>query len=490
MSLLSQSTQIHQQQRQVQRQQLSQQTVQQLQLLQLPLAALTTELRQRAEQNPFITYEPPLIASPMSDLLTPEENPQESEDYFCNRFEGYGENRDPKASDRHEQFLLSLSAPETLYQHLERQVLENYAPGPQRDLLLFLCDAVDTDGYLRHTPHALLQDWWEAHQGRPALSEEHDIVEAIRELQTLDPAGVGARSLAECLELQVRADPTPSTERLTRIKLCHRLTLLDAPNEAPERTFARLAKLLHCTPEEVAQALAYLRTLNPYPGRAFASEPPPEPPEVRAIRSATGHWIAQCNDESLPIFKLNEVALDDAKSAVVAKDDLAWVNEYEAQARLWTEAYAARNETLRKVAQVIFTHQRDFLDAQGDPATLKPLLQKEVAETLGFDESTVSRAVKEKMVRVIPSGKLLSLKTFFTRALPTAKEGSGELLSEQQAKQALKALIDGEDAANPLSDQTLTEALTQQGFSLKRRTVAKYRESLGIPSTRERRRKL
>ena len=95
MSLLSQSTQIRQQQRQVQRQQLSQQTVQQLQLLQLPLAALTTELRQRAEQNPFITYEPPLIASPMSDLLTPLENQQETDDYFCNRFEGYGENRDP-----------------------------------------------------------------------------------------------------------------------------------------------------------------------------------------------------------------------------------------------------------------------------------------------------------------------------------------------------------------------------------------------------------
>ena len=490
MSLLSQSTQFQQQQRQVQRQQLSLQAVQQLQLLQLPLAALTTELRQRAEQNPFITYEPPLVATAMSDLFTPEENPQESEDYFCNRFEGFGENGDPEASERHEQFLLSRSAPETLYQHLERQVLENYAPGPQRDLLLFLCDAVDADGYLRHTPHALLQDWWEAHQGQPPLSEEHHIVEAIRELQTLDPAGVGARSLAECLELQVRADPTPSTERLVRIKLCHRLNLLDAPNEAPARTFARLGKLLHCSPDEVAQALAYLRTLNPFPGRAFAAEPPPEPPEVRAIRTPDGHWIAQCNDDILPVFKINEAALYDAKQAVVAKADLAWVNEYEAQARLWTEAYVARNETLRKVAQAIFNHQPAFLDSNGDPAALKPLLQKDIAEELGFDESTVSRAVKEKMVRVLPSGKGLSLKAFFTRALPAATGGADEQRSEQQAKQALKALIDAEDTANPLSDQALTEVLTQQGFSLKRRTVAKYRESLGIPSTRERRCKL
>ena len=93
-------------------------------------------------------------------------------------------------------------------------------------------------------------------------------------------------------------------------------------------------------------------------------------------------------------------------------------------------------------------------------------------------------------MRVLPSGKGLSLKAFFTRALPAATGGTDEQRSEQQAKQALKALIDAEDTANPLSDQALTEALTQQGFSLKRRTVAKYRESLGIPSTRERRCKL
>ena len=137
------------------------------------------------------------------------------------------------------------------------------------------------------------------------------------------------------------------------------------------------------------------------------------------------------------------------------------------------------------MAQTAFDRQTAFLDSGGDPATLRPLLQKEVAEAIGYDKSIVSRVVRDKAVRVATSRKLLPLAAFFTHAV--ASEGE-EAISDQQAKGALKALVAAEDPAHPLSDQALAEALAKQGIPMARRTVAKYREQLGIASTRERRR--
>jgi RNA polymerase sigma-54 factor len=489
---LQQSNGLQQQQRQTQELQLSLRAQQRLELLGLQVGKLATELRQRAEQNPFIEFEPPLhevSIGNFSEAAVADMNQDGNQDYFLSGYEGYGDQRDPMAqaerTARHDYVIASYATPETLYQHLETQILRQYAPGALREQLLLICDTLDANGYLKRSPHELLADWWELHHGHPPeRAEERDIIHAITEVQKLDPPGVGARSLAECLELQVRADPTYSVERTLRLKLCQRLTALvsDGPTQ--------LAKVLNCTPAQLANALAYIRTLNPFPGRAFANEPPPEPPEIVAIRNNNGTWRARCNEEDLPLFRMDEAAVDTAKTHAVTKDERAAIAEYEAQARLWTEAYQERNETLRRVAQLVFDRQTAFLESGGDAATLKPLLQRDIAEAIGYDESTISRAVKEKIVRIAGTQKLLPLKAFFTHALPSSANTTAEAVSEQQAKSALKALIDAEDRAHPLSDQTLMEALAQQNIPLARRTVAKYREQLGIPSTRERRCKL
>ncbi len=489
---LQQSSGLQQQQRQSQELQLSLRAQQRLELLGMQVERLSTALRQRAEQNPFITFEPPIreisIGSYHEDAAADMEQ-EGNNDYLFSGFEGFGDQRSPaetaERAARHDFLIASLTEKPTLYQHLEQQVLQQYAPGPLREQMLLICDALDQNGYLRRTPYELLSDWWELHHGRPpALSEEQDILHTIAEVQQLDPPGVGARSLSECLELQVRADTTYSTERTLRLKLCQRLNALltDSPTQ--------LAKTLQCDPAQLSDALAYIRTLNPFPGRGFAKEPPPEPPEIVAVRHADGHWVAQCNEEDLPLFRMNEEAVASAKAHAKSKDDRECITEYEMQARLWTEAYRERNETLRRVAQLVFDRQPPFLESGGDPATLKPLLQRDIAEVIGYDESTISRAVKEKVVRVSGSQKLLPLKSFFTHALPTSANTATDAISEQQAKSALKALIDAEDRKHPLSDQALMEALAAQHILLARRTVAKYREQLGIPSTRERRAKL
>lgn len=490
MVTLTQGADARQQLRQHQEQQLSLQAQQRLQLLAMPLQALSSELRQRAEQNPFLSYEPPLLETAAGDFYSDaaaDLNQEANDDYFNNGREGYGDEREwvdkTAEAERHDRQLTLLTEPLTLYRHLELQVLHTLPPGPRREQVLFICDALDADGYLRSKPHELLADWWQLHHVHPPLGEERDILESIRIVQTLDPPGVGARSLAECLELQVRADTTYAPERALRLKVCHRLNAL--LTETPER----LARTLRCTVEEFKAALAYLRTLNPFPGRAYATPPPLEPPEVHAIRQADGRWVARCCEEHLPIFRVDEAALQQARALIQTKADRTAVADFEAQARLWTEAYRERNETLRRVAQLIFDRQTAFLESGGDPSTLNPLLQRDIAEAIGYDESTISRTLKEKMVRISTSRKPIPLKAFFAHALPSTGDAS-ETISEQRAKAALKALIDAEDATKPYSDQTLMEQLAAQGIILARRTVAKYREQLGIPSTRERRRKL
>ncbi len=477
------------QQRQAQEQVLSIQAQQRLKLLPLPIQALQMEMRQRAEQNPFLEFEPALEAESLDALrerAAGDAGEADDPDYLLSGREGYGEQTDfidrVEAARRHEWRLLSQTEPETLYRHLERQILETLDPGAQRDLTLLVCDALDSDGYLRTSSEALLADWWQLCQGRAEVAESADLPRAIAAVQALDPVGVGARSLAECLALQVQAAPGYDTQRALKLRLCHHL------NALLDRSPERLAKDLRCTPAELAEALAFLKGLNPFPGRAFAPKENLEVPEVVALPMADGSWKASCDERIFPRFRVDEAAIEAAREAAKTREERACISDLERSARLLVDAYHERNDTLRRVAQVIFNHQRAFLASGGEASTLKPLLQREVAQAVGYDESIISRTIKDKSVRVATARKPIPLKAFFTRALPVAAAGS-ESVSEQQAKQALRELVAAEDPAAPLSDQAIMEAMAARGIPLARRTVAKYRDLLGIPSTRQRRKR-
>lgn len=478
------------QQRQAQEQVLSLQTQQRLKLLPLPVQSLQMELRQRAEQNPFLEFEPALETESldaMRERSAGDEAEAEDPAYLLSGREGFGEQADfvdrVEAARRHEWRLLSQTEPETLYRHLERQVLESLDPGPQRELTLLVCDALDGDGYLRTTSDELLADWWQVCQGRAEVAEQADLPRAIATVQALDPVGVGARSLAECLALQVQAAPGYDTQRALKLRLCHHLNAL--LNTTPER----LAKDLRCTLAELADALAFLKHLNPFPGRAFTPKENLEVPEVVALPMADGTWKATCDERVFPRFRVDEAAIEAAREAAKTREERACVSDLENAARLLVDAYHERNDTLRRVAQVVFNHQRAFLASGGEAGTLKPLLQRDVAQEVGYDESIISRTIKDKAVRVATARKPIPLKAFFTRALPAAAAEGAESVSEQQAKQLLRELVAAEDPAAPLSDQAIMEAMAARGVPLARRTVAKYRDALGIPSTRERRKR-
>ncbi len=442
------------------------------------------ELRQRAEQNPFLEYEDCLPAESLDaalDAAVAQEGQEDNLDYFNASLEGFGDQMDAvdrsELERRYDWQILNQTEPETLYRHLAQQVYQQVPEGPHRELLLFLCDAVDDDGYLRASLRELTADWWQACGGQPpeGFTTESAVASAIREVQALAPAGVGARSLAECLELQVKADPKYRVERELYLRLCHRL------GNILTETQERLAKQLRCTPEELMAALAYLRTLNPFPGRAFAPREGLETPEVVAVQEEDGSWHAVCDERHFPLFRVDEAAVALAKQEAKQREERQAVAALEESARMLVEAYHERNGTLQRIAERIFNHQSAFLTSGGDMATLKPLLQCDIAREVGYDESTISRTLKGKSVRVATSRKLIPMKAFFTRAVTT------EDATELQVKAKLRELIEAEDRKHPLSDQALTEALTKAGMPLARRTVAKYREAMGIPSTRERR---
>ncbi len=473
-----------QQLRQTQEQGLSLQAQQRMRLLGLALPELRMELRQRAELNPFLEYEAPLPEVSLDavvDAAVAREGQEDNLDYFNASLEGFGDQMDAvdrlELERRHDWTVLNQTEPETLYRHLAKQIYEQYPEGKQRELLLFLCDALDDDGYLRVPMRTLMADWWQACGGRPPKGcvTEAVLAEGIRKVQALDPFGVGARSLAECLELQVRADMTYREERALYLRLCHRLgSVLTEPRE-------RLAKQLRCTPMALSEALAYLRTLNPFPGRVFAPREGMESPEVVAIQDEDGAWHAICDERLFPLFRVDEAAVALAKREAKCREERRAVEALEDDARLYVEAYHERNATLLRIAERIFNYQSAFLASGGDLLTLRPLLQYEIAKEVGYDESTISRTLKNKSVRVATNRKLIPMKAFFTRSVTT------EDATERQVKEKLRQLIDTEDRTHPLSDQMLTEALAVAGMPLARRTVAKYREALGIPSTRDRR---
>lgn len=477
-----------QQQRQQQRQEvtLSRLAQQRLAFLQLPLAQLTNDLRTKAEKNPFLIYESKehmdSIEASQERVLTKAAETQTTSDAFNEDVEETDPQQQSDAVQKHDRMISSYSAPKTLTEHLEEQILSQFEPGAQRDFLLYLAGSLDEKGYLSTPQDELIEAYRHLRGEGKTTALTQALMEAIQHLQGLDPVGVGARSLEECLSLQVRADPTYSEARGLRLKLCnhlHRL-LTDTPEQ--------LAKRLQCSVEDFLAARNYLRTLNPAPGLAFTPSKPLISPEIIATQDATGRWIATCDDAQLPLFTLNEALLKETKHAALSPAEKEQMATFEADARLLVNAFHNRNTTLCFIAQAIFDRQQDFLSSAGNPVALKPLHQKDIAKALNFDESTISRAVHGKFIHLPHRSKPLPLKACFSKsALQHTTQQGIATISDQQVKATLRALIAKEDPAHPLSDQALVNYLHKKGLQIARRTIAKYRDLLGIPSTRARR---
>ncbi|MEX5729920.1 RNA polymerase sigma-54 factor [Rhodovulum iodosum] len=345
----------------------------------------------------------------------------------------------------------------SLYAHVADQIALAFPDdGPRRVAMVFV-EALEPTGWLGTPVEAV------AASARVAVP----VAEAVlTRLHQLEPAGLFARSLAECLKLQAE-DKGLLTWELS--------VILDNLALIAEGRIDDLAEMCDGTPADVRAALAAIRGLDPKPGLAFAAaEAPILPPDLRVVRRADG-WTVEVNRGSLPSLRIREGALTWADA-----EALAYMRRARSSARWLKRAIERRQATLLATAAVLVRHQAAFLD--GGPRHLRPLTAEAVAEELELHPSTISRAVADRLIET-PRGTL-PLRVFFSRAVAP---GNAEGPSQDAAMALVGDIVAGEDRSKPLSDAAIVKKATAAGVPLARRTVAKYRDLLGIPSSYDRR---
>ncbi len=328
-----------------------------------------------------------------------------------------------------------------------------------------IVDAIDDNGYLAEPLPEM------AERLGVALPRLEKLLAAV---QRFEPTGVGARDLAECLALQLaeqdRLDPAMKT-------LLAHLPLL------AKRDFAQLQKLCGVDAEDMAEMAAEIRRLDPKPGRAFASGAVETViPDVIVRAAPDGSWLVDLNPETLPRVLVNQTYHARISAHARSDGDKAFIADCLQTANWLTRSLEQRARTILKVASEIVRHQDAFF-AYG-VEHLRPLNLRTVADAVGMHESTVSRVTSNKYL-ISPRG-LYELKYFFTASI--AATGFGEAHSAEAVRHRIKGLIDAETPDQVMSDDAIVARLRDQGVDIARRTVAKYRESMGIASSMERRR--
>ncbi|MBN3783083.1 RNA polymerase factor sigma-54 [Burkholderia sp. Ac-20345] len=351
----------------------------------------------------------------------------------------------------------------SLRDHLSAQLRVTQAGPRDRALVMFLIESLDDDGYLTATLDEVLADL-------PSELEIDcdELNAALALLHSFDPAGVGARSASECLKLQLlRLDPSPTRTLALEIVSQH-LELLAA------RDFTRLRKHLKASDDALRDAHTLIRSLEPFPGAAYGkAEADYVVPDIIVKKAGQG-WLAELNPEVVPRLRINNLYANILRNS--RGDPSAGSLKQQLQEARWLiKNIQQRFDTILRVAQAIVERQKNFF-AHGEIA-MRPLVLREIADTLGLHESTVSRVTTGKYM-LTPFGTL-EFKYFFGSHVSTDTGGAA---SSTAIRALIKQLIGAEDPKSPLSDSRIAELLAEQGFVVARRTVAKYREALKIPA--------
>lgn len=489
-----------------QRQLLTPRMIQSMEILQLPLMALEERIEQELQINPVLEFSAgETQAEEIKDkanetgedkaeeekALVVKEDSNHAEDFDrLERLSAYLENEEFSTNGSFRQQVASYDGErdkkldamantaargENLVEHLLSQWIFIEAAPEVRRAGEVLINYIDADGYFRQDFETVQKE------SRTPLKAE-DLHEALRLIQTLEPAGVGARSLRECLLLQLEAlrDDEEGAEGhdfdLERSLITEHLKDLEM------NRYPHISKRIGRPIDELKAAVKRLARLHPYPGKLVGTnDPPPITPDaiIYYDEETDRYEIEMANDPtpSLHISDMYRKWLKDKKGDKQTREFLA--NNVR-NARWLIESIEQRKSTIMRVIRAVVDAQRDFFDF--GPEHLKPLPMIQVADQLGIHVATVSRAVSEKWIQT-PRG-VFPLRRFFSGGTTSAE---GEEMSWDAVKEKLKVIIDEEDKHNPLNDDEIVEKLKAQGIELARRTVAKYRKILNIATARQRR---
>ena len=380
-----------------------------------------------------------------------------------------------------------LTQPGSLIDHLQWQIGALPLPANLRCAVEYVLGNLDEDGYCPTNEGELLSGWLRELASLPAeqagMGGEALLAEALATVQALDPVGVGAADLRECLLLQIAARrrmvANGSESSSALLDLAQRIVDTCLPLLG-KRDPRELSKAAGAAPEEIAEALGLIRTLDPRPGQRFQpNDTRLIEPDVQFVKRDDA-WIAVMDDESLPTLRLNREYRKLLGKGEAGKDVKDYVKERYRSALQLMRNIEQRKNTILRTCEAIVRRQGEFLEHGVE--RLKPMMIKDVAEEIGVHPSTVSRAVSNKYAHT-PQG-VFELRFFFSEGV-NGPEGSGTPL--MLLKRKVKKLIEEEDARKPLTDDQITSLLQKDGIDVTRRTVAKYREDMRIPSTHQRR---
>lgn len=443
-----------------------------IRLLQMPVTELATELAEAVASNPLLEW-----AGDEAPAMPPTDSPADGHSRDQARhsddagpdvstYAGSSHSDDADTTDP----TARLTAGTSLQEHVRWQLHLRPLPPPDQAIGAALTDALDADGYLRvpleEIAETLLPDW--------QVSTEQ-ILAVLRLIQDMEPAGLGARDLAECLLLQLRepsASVAPDVHALA-IRIAR-----ECLPQLPRLGVDGIARLLKAPTAMTASAIELLRTLDPRPGRAHATTGHDDHllPDIVIYRHR-GQWQARLGAHAGPPVTLNQHYT--GLIGACSDSDANYLRGHLQQARWLIKGLEARGQTLLRVAQSLIRHQSAFLEF-GDQA-LHPLTLRELAGELDLHESTISRAVAGKYAHT-PRGTL-PLRQFFSQGVGSSEtnETSGTAIQA-----TLRQLVEAENPRKPLSDAKLVTLLNEAGITVARRTVAKYREAMSIPPSHER----
>ncbi len=464
-------------QEQVQQQILSPQQVLAARLTELPVEGLRDRINKELEDNQWIekvegsssTAEPAPITTDSSTQSSREDSFGESDDDYVPRaMNGGGDSVQRELGDNQQSF----------FNHLMAQLPEYDLDEHQTEVTRYLIGSLGDDGLLRHNMQDLIDEMDIYQDVQTNEAELEQLLTGV--VQQMEPAGVGARDLRECLTLQVRRN-LKGERREQLLKLFDRYW-----DDFSHTRWTKIKQSMHLSDEQLAEMQHSIRRLTPRPGGSIGNEPRAGGatiiPDFLITQDEQDQLHLSLNDGDLPQLTLSPDADVALSMPVVTKSDQEAVRYLRGQidsARLFIDALAQRRRSMLLTMQAIVKLQRPFF-LTGDESQLRPMKLEDVSQLTGLDISTTSRVSNSKYV-LTPYGTF-ALRWFFSAA---ATRG-GSQVSVRNVLSALRELVENEDKNAPLSDQRLEELLQGQGFKVARRTVAKYRKQLGIPESRMR----
>ena len=456
-------------------QKLSPQQIQMIKLLELPTVQLEQRIKQEIEDN--------IVLEEEDRAAEDEEQPQQIsvDEYLREDDTPSYKSRINNYSKDDKQRPVFLTEGRSLQEYLIEQLGFRNLSEREMKLAVYLVGSIDEDGYLRRDLESVADDIAFTVGIETSAEELEKLLGIIHELE---PAGIGARNLQECLLLQMAQIPINSRPRRLARKI-----LTAYFDEFVKKHYEKLMSRLQVSEDDFREAIAEIRHLSPKPGNLYAEGGTDTTPYIIPdfiLDYQDGHFQLSLNSYNVPEVRVNrrymemirEMVGSDGRVREKDKEAIQFVKNKIDSAKWFISAIKQRHDTLMRTMQTILDYQQEYFK-DGDKSKLRPMILKDIADRTGLDVSTISRVVNSKYVQT--QFGIILLKSLFSEAMQT---DSGEEVSSYEIKNILQECIDDEDKRHPLTDETLMDILNGKGYRIARRTVAKYREMLGIPVAR------